>query len=63
MRTISQQQAETFALMLDTAECELVRIQRNLWQIRQALQRIVGHPVGYQYTEPNERGLVAEEPR
>ena len=52
---MTKEQAEFFAKSLDESEAYLVLIQHRLFRIREALQKIVGHPVGYQYTEPNER--------
>ena len=60
---INRERARGLALALDTCEADLVRIQSVLWRVRQALQEIVGKPVGYQYGEPNERGPMQPHPR
>ena len=41
--------------MLDSVEADLVRIQAQVYSVRQALERIVGRPVGHQNQGPNER--------
>jgi hypothetical protein len=49
---MTKEQAEKYAEMLDRTEAELTRIRTDLWSLRQALQHVVGKPVGYQYDEP-----------
>ena len=64
MRTpIDSEKARGLALALDACEADLVRIQSVLWRTRQALQGIVGKPIGYQYDQPNERGPLLPHPR
>jgi hypothetical protein len=41
---------------LDAIEADLVTLQARLWRLRQAVQKQVGEPVGFQYDHPNERG-------
>lgn len=53
---MTRDEAKTFASHLDQCEADLVMIQHRIYRVRQALERIVGHPVGYQYETPNERG-------
>ncbi len=49
---MTKEQAERYAEMLDRVEADLTQIRTELWSLRQALQRVVGKPVGYQYDEP-----------
>ena len=52
---MNKREAVFLAEALDQSELELVRIQHRLFRIREVLQKFIGHPVGHQNTESNER--------
>jgi hypothetical protein len=60
-KRIGEQDAKLFAEMLDRAECDLCRIQHQMFKIRQALQAMTGETIGYQYDDDTERAKVALE--
>lgn len=58
---ITEQQARNFAELLDKAECDLCRIQHQMFRIREALQAMTGETIGYQYDDDTDRAKVALE--
>ncbi len=52
---MTKDEAIKLGLALDESEADLVMIQHRLFRVREALQRIAGQPIGFQYNQPNER--------
>ena len=55
---MNEQTARQLAEILDSVEADLVGLQAKVYRVRLALEKEVGHPVGYQYKQPNERGIT-----
>jgi hypothetical protein len=56
-------EAEQLALVLDDIEADLCRSQQRVYRVRQALEKVVGKQVGYQYTDDAIRERPKKEPK